>query len=62
MTLHDAGQQALGRLYGLFQAQAATLAYVDVFCLLAVFSALMFFGSLPLKSNKPGGGTTVSMH
>src|SRR5581483_10508702 len=37
--LHDAGQQAWGRLYGVLQAQAATLAYVDVFWLLAVFSA-----------------------
>jgi DHA2 family multidrug resistance protein len=62
MSLHDAGQQALGRLYGVFQAQAATLAYVDLFWLLAAFSALMFFCSFLLKANKPRGGTGVSMH
>ena len=61
MSVHDAGQQALGRLYGLVQAQAATLAYVDVFWLLAAFSALMFFCSFLLKPNKPGGAS-VSMH
>lgn len=61
MSLHDAGQQAVGRLYGLVQAQAAALAYVDVFWLLAAFSALMFFGSFLLKSNKPNSAH-VSMH
>jgi DHA2 family multidrug resistance protein len=62
MSLHDAGQQALGRLYGALQAQAATLAYVDVFWLLAGFSALMLFCSFLLKANKPGGGANVSLH
>ena len=62
MSVHDAGQQALGRLYGLLQAQAATLAYVDVFWLLAVFSALMFFCSFLLKANKPVRGARVSAH
>ncbi len=61
MSVHGAGQQALGRLYGLVQAKAATLAYVDVFWLLAAFSALMLFCSFLLKSNKPGGAN-VSMH
>lgn len=62
MSVYDAGQQAVGRLYGLVQAQAATLAYVDVFWLLAVFSALMLFCSFLLKANKPGGGASVSVH
>ena len=61
MTVHDASQQAVGRLYAELQAQAATLAYVDVFWLLAGFSALMFFGSFLLKANRPGGAR-VSMH
>jgi DHA2 family multidrug resistance protein len=61
MSLHDAGQQALGRMYAAVEAQAATLAYVDVFWLLAGFSALMFFCSFLLKANKAGGGN-VSMH
>ena len=55
-------RQALGRLYGALQAQAATLAYIDVFWLLAGFSALMLFCSFLLKANKPGGGTNVSLH
>ena len=61
MSVHDAGQQALGRMYALVQAQAATLAYVDVFWLLAGFSALMLFASFLLKPNKPGGAS-VSIH
>jgi hypothetical protein len=61
MSLHDAGQQALGWMYAAVQAQAATLAYVDVFWLLAAFSALMFLYSFLLKANQPGGGN-VSMH
>ena len=45
------------------QAQAATLAYIGVFWLLAGFSALMFLFlcSFLLKANKPGGGN-VAMH
>jgi DHA2 family multidrug resistance protein len=62
LSVHDAGQQALGRLYGVVQAQAATLAYVDIFWLLAVFSAVMFFCSFLLKANKPGGGASAPVH
>jgi DHA2 family multidrug resistance protein len=62
MSVYDAGQQALGRMYGIVRAQAATLAYVDVFWLLAAFSVLMLFGSFLLKANKPGGGANVSVH
>jgi hypothetical protein len=49
-------------MYGVVQAQAATLAYVDVFWLLAAFSALMLVCSFLLKVNKPGGGANVSVH
>jgi DHA2 family multidrug resistance protein len=62
MSVYDAGQQALARMYGVVQAQAATLAYVDVFWLLAAFSALMLVCSFLLKVNKPGGGANVSVH
>jgi DHA2 family multidrug resistance protein len=62
LSLHDATQQALGRFYGVVQSQAAALAYVDVFWLLAAACAIMFAGSFLLKANKPGGGGAVSMH
>ena len=62
MSAHDAAQQALGRFYGLVQSQAAALAYVDVFWLLAIFSGAMFLGSFLLKRNKPGAGGSVAAH
>jgi DHA2 family multidrug resistance protein len=62
MSLQDAGQQAIGRLYRVVQAQAATLAYMDVFWLLAIFAAIMFFGSFLLKPNRPGKGGTIATH
>jgi MFS transporter, DHA2 family, multidrug resistance protein len=62
LSLYDAGQQALGRVYVLVQAQAATLAYVDVYWLLAAFSAAMFLCSFLLKANKPGNNGNVSVH
>ena len=36
------------------QAQAATLAYVDTFMVLAIGSAIMFFIAFALKNNSPG--------
>ncbi len=54
MSLHDAQQQALGRMYGLVQSQAATMAYVDVYWVLAICSAAMFVGAFLLKANRPG--------
>ncbi len=62
MSFYDAQQQALGRLYGMVQAQAAALSYVDVYWVLGVASALMFMGSFALKANKPGEGGNVSVH
>jgi DHA2 family multidrug resistance protein len=62
LSLYDAGQQALGRVYALVQGQAATLAYVDVYWLLAAFSAAMFLCSFLLKANKPGKNGNVSVH
>jgi len=37
-------------------AQAASLAYVDTFKVLAVGAAIMFLLSFALKKNDPGGG------
>jgi DHA2 family multidrug resistance protein len=62
LSMHTAQQQAMGRLYALVQAQAAVLAYVDVYWLLAAASVTMFLGSFLLKRNEQGKGGNVSVH
>jgi DHA2 family multidrug resistance protein len=62
LSVHAAQQQALGRMYGLVQAQAAVLSYIDVYWLLAMGSAIMFVASFLLKRNEPGKGGKVSVH
>jgi DHA2 family multidrug resistance protein len=52
----DALKHAYALIYQEVQAQAATLAYIDTFMVLAVMSAIMFFLSFFLKKNDPGGG------
>ena len=52
----DAPKQAYARIYQLVQAQAATLAYVDTFMVLAIGSAIMFCLAFVLKKNSPGSG------
>ena len=42
------------------QAQAASLAYIDTFMVLAVGAAIMFFLTFILKKNDPGGGGDVA--
>jgi MFS transporter, DHA2 family, multidrug resistance protein len=61
MSLHEAHTQAYARIYQAVQAQAATLAYIDTFWILAVGSAIMFFLSFLLQKNNPGaaGGAVV---
>jgi hypothetical protein len=44
------------------QAQTASLAYVDVYWLLALTAVVMFAASFVLKANKPGEGGNVSLH
>jgi DHA2 family multidrug resistance protein len=56
---HEAQGQALGRIYQGLQAQAASLAYIDVFMVLAIGAAIMFCLSFALKRNDPGGGGQV---
>ena len=58
LSKHDANLQAYARIYQALQAQAATLAYIDTFMVLAVGSAIMFVLSFALKKNDPhaGGG------
>jgi len=56
MSLHEAQTQAYARIYRTVQAQAATLAYVDTYWVLAVGAAIMFFLSFLLQKNNPGTG------
>src|SRR3984893_9020092 len=62
LSAHAAQRQAVGRLYGMVQAQAAILSYVDVYWLLSMGSAIMFVASFLLKRNEPGKGAKVSVH
>ena len=56
MSPHDALHKSYATVYQLLQLQAATLAYIDTFWVLAVISAIMFVLSFALKKNDPGGG------
>ncbi len=53
---HEARLQAYARIYQAVQAQAASLAYVDTFMVLAVGATIMFCLAFVLKKNDPGGG------
>jgi DHA2 family multidrug resistance protein len=53
---HEARGQAYARIYQAVQAQAASLAYIDTFMVLAVGAGIMFLLSAFLKKNDPGGG------
>ncbi len=55
----DAISQAYARIYQSVQAQAACLAYVDTFMVLAVGAGIMFFLAFTLKKNDTGGGHIV---
>jgi MFS transporter, DHA2 family, multidrug resistance protein len=57
---HEAQTQAYARIYQQVQAQAASLAYVDTFMVLAVGAAIMFFLAFILKKNEPGGGADLA--
>jgi DHA2 family multidrug resistance protein len=53
---HEALLQAYARIYRTLQAQAASLAYIDTFKVLAVGAGIMFCLTSVLKKNDPGGG------
>jgi len=57
----EARGQAIGRIYQSVLAQAASLAYIDTFMVLAVVSAIMFFLAFTLKKNDPRGGGAVHL-
>ena len=61
MSLHEAQTQAYARIYRAVQGQAATLAYIDTYWVLAVGAVIMFFLSFFLKKNDPGGGGEVAV-
>src|SRR5271154_1356105 len=53
---HEAQMTAYARIYQSLQSQAASLAYIDTFMVLAVGAAIMFCLAFVLKKNDPGGG------
>jgi MFS transporter, DHA2 family, multidrug resistance protein len=61
ISLHDAQVRVHAQLYRAVQAQAATLAYVDMFFILAVGAAIMFCLSFLLKKNHPGAGGELAV-
>ena len=56
---HEAQMQAYARIYQSVQAQAASLAYIDTFMMLAVGAAIMFCLAFILKKNNPRGGAVM---
>jgi DHA2 family multidrug resistance protein len=52
--------QAYARIYEAVQAQAATLAYVDTFMVLAVGSGIIFLLAFVLKKNDPGAARDLA--
>jgi DHA2 family multidrug resistance protein len=61
MSLPDAQHRAYASSYQAVQAQAATLAYIDMFWILAVGAAIMFGLSFFLKKNDPGAGGAAAV-
>ena len=55
----DAIAKAYAMIYQSVQAQAASLAYIDTFMVLAVGAGIMFFLAFVLKKNDPGGGGQI---
>ncbi len=60
MSPPDAQHRAYASVYQAVQGQAATLAYIDTFWVLSVFSSIMFVLSFVLKKNDPGAGGEVA--
>jgi DHA2 family multidrug resistance protein len=57
----EAHSRAYAQIYRDLQNQAASLAYVDTFMVLAVGAAIMFCLTFVLKKNDPGGGGRVAV-
>jgi DHA2 family multidrug resistance protein len=61
LSAQEAKMQAYARIYRGVQAQAASLAYIDTFMVLAVGAAIMFFLAFILRKNDPGGGGHIAV-
>jgi DHA2 family multidrug resistance protein len=61
LDAHGSHVQAYARIYKGLQAQAATLAYIDTFMVLAVGAAIMFCLTFVLKKNRPGRGEAAEV-
>jgi DHA2 family multidrug resistance protein len=61
LSAHEAKMQAYARIYRGVQTQAASLAYIDTFMVLAVGAAIMFFLAFILRKNDPGGGGHIAV-
>jgi DHA2 family multidrug resistance protein len=61
LSAHEARLGAFARIYQGLQAQAASLAYIDTFMVLAVGAAIMFCLSWVLKKNDPDGGGEMAV-
>jgi DHA2 family multidrug resistance protein len=57
----EAHSRAYAQIYRSLQNQAASLAYIDTFMVLAVGAAMMFCLTFVLKKNDPGGGGRVAV-
>jgi DHA2 family multidrug resistance protein len=62
LSVHEAREQALARLYASLRAQAAAMSYIDLYLMLSIGAAVMFFLTFFLKKNSPGRGGTVAAH
>ena len=62
LSVHEARDQALARLYGSVRAQAAALSYIDLYLMLSIGAGVMFFLTFFLKKNSPGRGGAVAAH
>jgi DHA2 family multidrug resistance protein len=56
LGLPDARQQAYARVYRTVLQQAQTLAYIDIYWVLAAADVMLFCLSFLLRRNDPGGG------
>ncbi|HET6843720.1 MAG TPA: DHA2 family efflux MFS transporter permease subunit [Candidatus Angelobacter sp.] len=57
---HEATATAYASIYRSVQAHAASLAYIDIFMVLSVCAAIMFFMSFLLKKNDLHGGAAIA--
>jgi MFS transporter, DHA2 family, multidrug resistance protein len=62
LSIFGAQQQATARLYAELKLQAASLAYIDTYWVLAVAALIMFALSFLLQKNRLGGKAAVPLH